>query len=325
MIQNPGICGCDCFNCPTYRENIKTSQERRNCSAGWEKYLNIKLSPEKLRPCDGCSIPEKERKTFYLNCAVRKCAMVNEIENCAFCAGFPCDELLKIHSIQGISSREEFIRKTHIDISEKDYRFFVEPYTGLQRLNKIRQTLVRKNFKEFKKFSTKEKFSPFGDFNGRREVLQKIYSLLASVCVEKDISFARLLHLQREREQLMKILWAAGCYGTYHWDGDCIELGSKAYLAQKIQGLYPALLECFNELKHHDVHCEIVPLVEKGWLTPMGGLRKEGWALRLKFGSSFKEVYTPRMFLDYVQKLNAKYGNQAFRKFNSADLGVMSN
>ncbi|MGD8779857.1 MAG: hypothetical protein PVH88_12960 [Ignavibacteria bacterium] len=41
-------CGCDCSNCPTYKDNISTIEERRRCSSGWAKYLNIKLNPEKL-------------------------------------------------------------------------------------------------------------------------------------------------------------------------------------------------------------------------------------------------------------------------------------
>ena len=118
MKNNIAKCGCDCYNCSTYKENIRTNEDGNKCSAGWEKFLDIKLSPEKLRLCDGCSVPDSERKTYYLNCKIRKCAMINEIENCAFCAGFPCDELLKAHSIQKINNRDDFIKKTGKEISE---------------------------------------------------------------------------------------------------------------------------------------------------------------------------------------------------------------
>jgi len=95
MEANLAKCGCDCINCPTYKENIRTMENRKICSAGWEKYVGIKLSPEKLRACDGCSVLDEKRKTYYLNCKIRKCAIINGIENCAFCKGFPCDELKK--------------------------------------------------------------------------------------------------------------------------------------------------------------------------------------------------------------------------------------
>lgn len=93
-------CGCDCFNCPSYKDNLRTIEKRQQCSSAWKEFLKIKLSSEKLRACDGCSIPDRERKTYYVNCRIRKCAMLNEMENCAFCTGFPCNELSKAHSIQ---------------------------------------------------------------------------------------------------------------------------------------------------------------------------------------------------------------------------------
>ena len=121
MIKNPGKCGCDCFICPTYKNNIKTIEDRQKCSSGWSKFLNIKLSPEKLRACDGCSVPDSERKVYYLNCKIRKCAIVNEVDNCAYCSGFPCDELLDVHSLQKIRNREDYTKTTGKEISKTDF------------------------------------------------------------------------------------------------------------------------------------------------------------------------------------------------------------
>lgn len=39
MTNNIAKCGCDCFNCPTYRDNIRTKESRQNCSTGWAKYF----------------------------------------------------------------------------------------------------------------------------------------------------------------------------------------------------------------------------------------------------------------------------------------------
>jgi len=324
MINNIAKCGCDCFNCPTSKGNIGTIEERKKCSAGWEKFLDIKLSPEKLRACDGCSIPDSERKTYYLNCKIRKCAMINQIENCAYCIGFPCDELLKVHSIQRISTREEFINKTGKEISETDYNYFIEPYTGLCHLNKVRQNLAEKDYKDYKKFSTKTKFAPLVNFNIEQESLGIIYSLLTTICVEQNISFARLQTLESKREQLLKILWTMGNYGIYKKDCSYIELDSKTFLFQKIHSMYNTLLEYFNDLKNADIYCEIIPLVEKGWLTPLGGLRKEGWIIRLSFGESLKGNETLRKFKDYILNLNNRYGNKAYRLFKRADLSMMN-
>jgi hypothetical protein len=316
-------CGCDCFNCPTYKENLRTFENRRFCSSGWEKYLNIKLSAEKLRPCDGCSIADSERNIYYLNCRIRKCTMINGIENCAFCSGYPCEELTKTHSVQKINNREDFIKKTSKEISETDYRQFVEPYAGLYHLNKIRNSLSDNNIREYKKFSTQSSFAHFDNFEDNQDALRRIYVLLTSICTEKDISYARLHSLGNKRDQLLRILWASGCYGIFRTDESYLELDSKTFMEQKVQGMYNVLSDHLNVLRKYDVYGEVVPLIAKGWLTPMGGLRKEGWVFRLHFGDLLKGKSTLITFKEYVCKLSAKHGNKSYRIFTKADLSIM--
>jgi hypothetical protein len=323
MTNRIGKCGCDCFHCPTYKDNIKTIENRRSCSVGWEKFLTIKLSPEKLRACDGCSIHDSERKTYYLNCKLRKCAMINDIVNCAYCTGLPCDELLKAHSVQKINNRDEFIKMTGKEISENDYKLFIEPYTGLFHLNKIRQALSDKDLKNYKNFSSKNKFACFDHSNIKQKAFEKIYFLLTTLCIEKDISYARLHTIEHKRGQLMKILWAMGSCGIFNKDNSCIELDSNTFMSQKIQGMYDILQGYINDLKTYDVYCEVVPLSERGWLTPMGGLRKKGWVFRLKFGDTLDGIDTLSVFTDYIQKLKAKFGKKAYNMFNRADLSIM--
>ena len=56
MIDRIAKCVCDCFNYPTYRENLKTFDDRKICSAGLlpptgrlkKKGWIIKMSFEKL-------------------------------------------------------------------------------------------------------------------------------------------------------------------------------------------------------------------------------------------------------------------------------------
>ncbi|MBN2350705.1 MAG: DUF3795 domain-containing protein [Bacteroidales bacterium] len=314
-------CGCDCINCPTYRENVKTSEDRKKCSTGWERFLKIKLSPEKLRACDGCSIPDLQRKTYYLNCRVRKCAIINEMENCAYCTGFPCNELLEVHSLQKISNREDFIKTSGKEISASDYRYFIEPYAGLVHLNRIRQTLTVNDYKDYKRYSPKTGFADFNQ-SGLQENLIKIHKLLTSLYVEENISYARLQTVENKRERILKILWTIGLYGTYNKNLKCIELDAKTFMNQKVHGMYKSLIEYFELLKEYDIHGEIIPLVEKGWLTPMGGLRKEGWIIRFKFGDS-KDMETDKTFINFIHQLSVRYGNSAFKKFKRADLRLM--
>ena len=78
-----------------------------------------------------------------------------------------------------------------------------------------------------------------------------------------------------------------GCYGNFT-DENILELDSRTFLSQKINGMYQTLTDNLYELEKFEIYGEIIPLIEKGWLTPMGGLRKEGWKIRLRFGDSEK-------------------------------------
>ena len=157
------------------------------------------------------------------------------------------------------------------------------------------------------------------------ESLKKIYSILTTLCVEKNISFARLQAIEYKREQFIKILWAVGYFGILNKSQGYIELDSKTFMTQKIHGMfYNVLIDYISDFKKYDINCEIVPLIKKGWKTPLGGLRKEGWVFRLWFGDLLG-VETLQVFKDYTIRLNTKYGNKAFKIFNTADLNIITN
>ena len=96
-------------------------------------------------------------------------------------------------------------------------------------------------------------------------------------------------------------------------------------MTQKIHGMfYNVLLDYISDFKKYDIHCETVPIIEKGWQTPLGGLRKEGWVFRLKFGDLLG-TETLQVFKDYTTRISTKYGNKALKIFNIADLSIMTN
>ena len=322
MSNSLAKCGCDCIKCPTYRGNLNTFEDRQKCSLGWEKYLNIKLSAEKLRPCDGCSLSDKERRVFYLNCKIRKCALINNIENCAFCKAFPCDELLNVHTIQKIESRETFIRQTGIHIPENDYRLFIEPYAGLEKLKRIRGSLQAGKIRDFKKHNLKIKFAPFKAPSGAGKAYERIYDLISNLCVEQDVSYARLLTAEKRRERLLKIIWSVGMWGEIDNSGKFLVIDSKTFSDLKLSVMYKSLLEDFQFLKQHSVNCEIIPLMPERWLTPMGGLRKEGWVFRISFDDGRYGDDVLLSFREYINRLKKRYGDKAFRYFKNADMSV---
>jgi hypothetical protein len=177
----------------------------------------------------------------------------------------------------------------------------------------------KKSLKNIKNFPLRMIFS----LTGNQESIKILYSILTALFVEHNISYAKLQTLEKKREQILKILWTIGFYGVFKKDS--LELDARTFLSQKINGMYNYLLEYFKELENAGIHCEIIPLFDKGWLTPMGGLRKEGWFIKLAFGDNLKGVKTLNLFKDYILRLDKKYGKQAFRYFNKADMSIMMN
>lgn len=316
-------CGCDCRNCPSFKENLRTGSDRQCCSQGWEKHLGFKLSPEKLRACDGCSLPDEDRNTFYLNCLVRKCALINQVDHCGYCIDFPCQELMKVHSLQLIPDRQAFMLKTEKWISADDYLHFVEPYTGLVRLKSIRKKLPEEELKPFKPFSVYAGKALHLAPEKAGEQAYFIRKLLGSVLVEQNIPYARQQALLKKRENILRLLWTVSLLGNLEQENSYLEIGSQTLTGQKIPGIYTYLPEYLEILEEYDVHGEIVPRVTQGWLTASGALRKKGWVLRLRFGNTLDGKNLPGQFQRYTRTLETAYKSKAFSRFKMADTRVL--
>jgi hypothetical protein len=236
-------CGCNCGQCPTFKDNLQTDGDRKRCSWGWEKYLNIKLSAEKLRLCDGCSILDENRKIYYLNCYVRKCAMINGIKNCAYCSAYPCHEVLTIHSLQKLGAKDKIIERLGAAIPKNDYLAFIEPYEGVKHLNEIHQTIDVDEIIEMKRFSSRSKIAappnhlPFS--KNEISAYKFLHQILATMEVADNVSYARQFILEKNRKQLLKILWAFGRFGELKDEDDShLVMDSETYSSQKISSYY---------------------------------------------------------------------------------------
>lgn len=330
MDNNIAKCGCNCTNCPTYKENLKSIDDKKRCSAGWEKYLSIRLSPDKLRLCDGCNLPDKKRKVHYLNCSIRKCATRNGVENCAYCSFFPCDEVLNVHSIQRPNSREDIENRIGFAIPEEDYLTFIEPYEGIKHLNEIRHSLNTENIVEMIPFSAHPRIVPFPQDLSvsykERFPYQLIHHILSSLGVSKNVPYARYLVLVKNRTQLLRLLWALGRFGEIREEqGLYIILDSKNYLDQKITSDFSRVQDHFQSLEKYGIRCEIVPIKGKKWLTPGGALRKEGWFMKMQFTKSMDNDSIIKALKYYTTQLNNKYEKTAFKYFSKADMREIMN
>ena len=121
------------------------------------------------------------------------------------------------------------------------------------------------------------------------------------------------------------MLWTFGRFGEPREEGGShLAIDSETYLAQKIQSNYSRVKDYFKTPGEYGVHCEHVPLVEEGWLTPTGALRKGQWFMKLSFDDAAGGVPALRALQSYTAKLDEKHGKGAFRHFSRADMRVLS-
>jgi hypothetical protein len=125
------FCGMRCDLCLAYRPNITAHPEnRQRLSDGWHKYFGFRIPPEEIR-CDGCRATESA--TLDKECPVRPCAIARELEHCAQCEDYICENL------QGILVDFESIQQKYDQpIPQADRQRFILPYENAQRLSNLR-------------------------------------------------------------------------------------------------------------------------------------------------------------------------------------------
>ncbi|NIV31157.1 MAG: hypothetical protein GWN58_17180, partial [Anaerolineae bacterium] len=148
--------------------------------------------------------------------------------------------------------------------------------------------------------------------------------LLGEVGSAEGISYADQAILQKRRRNLVKLLWAWGLYGEPADEDDPgLVLDSETYLAQKLDSDYSKLQGYFEILAEQGIHCEHVPLVEEGWRTPRGTLRKTGWLIKISLAGEAGGSPALEALRYYATALDEAYGRSAFRRFSRADMRVL--
>ncbi|OGO05376.1 MAG: hypothetical protein A2Y73_07840 [Chloroflexi bacterium RBG_13_56_8] len=128
-------CGYRCDLCLAYKENIRSSEDRRRISDGWFKYYGFRIPSEKIR-CDGCLTEDRQNpKRMDPNCPVRPCVLEKGLENCAYCSEYIC-ETLKTRAV----IYEEVAEQFEAPIPQEDYEAFIRPYEGEKTLGSIRES-----------------------------------------------------------------------------------------------------------------------------------------------------------------------------------------
>jgi len=222
-------------------------------------------------------------------------------------------------------SRDTLAARLGTPIPEEEYLTFIEPYELHKHLDEVRASLAPEDIVEMMPVSVEPKIRQFlDDLPFPQQPFKALHRLLATVGAVEGISHARQTVLKKQRQHLLKILWAFGRFGERQEEGGPhLTIDSETYLAQKIHSSYSVVKDYFKALGEYGVHCEHIPLVEEGWLAPKGALRKGGWFLKLSFGDDAGGVPALRALQNYTAKLNERYGGRAFRHFSAADMRVL--
>jgi hypothetical protein len=318
-------CGATCSSCPAHAENVTGYQDQQRCSDGWYKYLGARLHPDRCI-CDGCQTPDEEGPTLVIGkygCRIRKCAVKNGVETCAHCSAYPCLAVRMQFSFDA-GSRERIAARLGAPVPEEEYLAFVEPYECHRHLDEIRATLRPTEIAKMTQVAVKPRLTRFPGDLAETAALQALHRLLGEVGATEGISYAEKAILTERRRNLVKLLWAFGLHGEpAPEDGPHLLLDAETYLAQKIQSDYATLQGYMETLAEYGVHCEHVPLIEEGWRTPRGSLRKRGWLLKMSLGDRAGGPAALESLRSYAARLDRQYGKGAFRRFSRADMRVM--
>jgi hypothetical protein len=106
-------CGITCTECPAYIATQKDDDQlRAETAKKWSEQFKVPVKPEDIN-CDGC-VTDSDRLFGQVRiCEIRKCAGSKNIENCAYCAEFPCPKLTELFGFvpQAKTTLEEIRKK----------------------------------------------------------------------------------------------------------------------------------------------------------------------------------------------------------------------
>jgi hypothetical protein len=90
--QMISYCGIDCTTCPAYIATQANDIEKLTTLAG-EWFDGA--TDYTIILCDGCK-GDGHLMKWCGECSTRACVIERELENCAYCADFGCEKLLKV-------------------------------------------------------------------------------------------------------------------------------------------------------------------------------------------------------------------------------------
>ena len=89
------FCGLVCTECPAFIATQEDDREGlKRVAAQWSQQFNTSIAPEDCI-CDGCLAFEGRLSSYCHVCEIRACGIKRDVQNCAYCDDYPCQELEK--------------------------------------------------------------------------------------------------------------------------------------------------------------------------------------------------------------------------------------
>jgi len=90
-------CGIECSKCPAYIAKKENNDELRKKFAEEQSKLHDIDIPLEMINCDGCR-SSGEHMGYCSMCKIRECCVEKQLENCALCDDYVCEELEKVYT-----------------------------------------------------------------------------------------------------------------------------------------------------------------------------------------------------------------------------------
>ncbi len=333
-------CGNICSSCPwgVWVRRNQTPEEWDSYAEDVKKYVGY--SPTK-NPCHGCQTPTENLAkdvgfhNFLRGCDARKCAIHNDIRNCAYCSRYPC---VKIKSLNITISREAAEERIGESIPEDKYLAYVRVFEGMKNLDEIRSNLKSDQIQEVKTVErVSAKIVAFPEVTKKHMKYKSLHDSLTIVVtnelglIDTDTVAGQEM-LKKRRAVLLRLLWIVANYGTT--DGDRISVDSIAINTHKkrtsgfptTESGWKRWMEILSTIGIRG-EMRFAALDRSEFTSPMGWLRDRipgtndpVWFLLVSLDEELGGVSSLKLLESYAHLLDKEYGNRAYGRFTKADM-----
>jgi hypothetical protein len=116
------FCGLTCTGCPIHlatieQDKTKKRMMRDSIAVQMARFYGTKPKVDDIDDCDGCTAETGRLFSGCSKCEIRKCAILQNVKNCAFCNDYACEKLDQIfqHEKRAKDKLDEIRRRINLD------------------------------------------------------------------------------------------------------------------------------------------------------------------------------------------------------------------